>query len=350
MDQVLIAGGGITGAFIGYTLASRGIPARIIARGDDFPIASHNNTGGINPLIGPGIPGPMADFSLRAYQLHRQHWERIQALSGIDFRPRLVSRVNLAFSAAEKQALLALQELYAQAPGFTAQWLSVAELREREPRISEQVIGGLLTEGNATVDSERYTRAVLQAAEALGASVLRDEVTSWVPAADRVTVQCASGADHACAQLVLATGPWSQLFAAGASPVKPVKGELLLVEVDGPPFAFDIAIGFDGLNHYEGKRYWLGGTSEAIGFDVSAASAELIKQKMSRLIPQAGGFRVLEHRAALRPATPDGLPIVGRLAERVLLATGAGAKGMLWSAGMAELCVGLLCHEADEQA
>lgn len=63
------------------------------------------------------------------------------------------------------------------------------------------------------------------------------------------------------------------------------------------------------------------------------------------VLPALGEYEVAECAAGLRPMTPDNLPLVGRLDERTLVATGHGRSGFLlapWTAEriVAELRVG----------
>ena len=54
-----------------------------------------------------------------------------------------------------------------------------------------------------------------------------------------------------------------------------------------------------------------------------------------RLMPHLSQSRLALHTACLRPVTPDWLPIIGKPPgyENVVLATGAGKKGILLSPG-----------------
>lgn len=47
-------------------------------------------------------------------------------------------------------------------------------------------------------------------------------------------------------------------------------------------------------------------------------------------------MKTLDGRASLRATTPDRLPIVGRLAAGLWVSTGHGARGLTWSAWLAE--------------
>ena len=54
------------------------------------------------------------------------------------------------------------------------------------------------------------------------------------------------------------------------------------------------------------------------------------------VLPALGEYEFAECAAGLRPMTPDNLPIVGRLDERTLVATGHGRSGFLLAPWTAE--------------
>lgn len=351
MSDLFILGNGITGAFTAYLLARHGIHATVVGN-TDLHRASHINPGGINPLHGPGIPGVMEAFSLQAYHLHLNEWQTIAALSGIDFRGRIIDRLLLAFTAEEKAALLQNRMLYEAAAGFSARWLEPAEVAALDSRLTADSLGGLHTHGNATVDAERYSQALLAAAQALGATVVNDTIDSVHITAGGYCLQ-GRQQRYAAGRLVVATGAYSGnlLHETGLSlPVKPVKGELLQVRLS-TPLHFDITREKDGLYQFHGNLYWLGGTREDAGFDYStpAAHAETILDQVALLVPGIRDYAIEAHQAALRPGTPDGLPILGSPAghPQLFIATGGGSKGMLWSAGMAAAVVHWATGTAD---
>jgi glycine oxidase len=64
------------------------------------------------------------------------------------------------------------------------------------------------------------------------------------------------------------------------------------------------------------------------------------------VMPALGEYELAEVAAGLRPMTPDGVPVVGRLDDRTLVAAGHGRSGFLlapWTADQiaAELKVGV---------
>ena len=58
-DAVVI-GGGITGVFVTYYLARKGLSTVLVEKDGLAAHASGSNPGGLNPLHGPEIPGRMA--------------------------------------------------------------------------------------------------------------------------------------------------------------------------------------------------------------------------------------------------------------------------------------------------
>src|SRR3954447_26247885 len=120
--MIAVVGGGITGAFAAYFLARRGAEVTLIERDEVRAHASGKNPGGLNPLHGPGIPGPMQEVALEAFYLHLEH-----------FSPPRRPRLQLAVDADDVERLARSKELYDSAAGFSAAWLEREELLELEP-------------------------------------------------------------------------------------------------------------------------------------------------------------------------------------------------------------------------
>ena len=90
---VVVVGGGIAGAFSAFFLARAGADVTLIEREEIAGQASGNNPGGLNPLYGPGIPGPLQALAPEAFGLHLEHWDEIRR-TGIEFDGH--TRMNLA--------------------------------------------------------------------------------------------------------------------------------------------------------------------------------------------------------------------------------------------------------------
>lgn len=338
--RVAIVGGGITGAFAAYFLARAGAAATVVERGEIAGQASGNSAGGLNPLHGPGIAGPLGELALASLRLHLDHAEAIQRLSGAGAGPRAVPRIHVAMEPRDEAPLASLKERHDATAAFSARWMTAAELRRAEPRIGADALGGLWTEGSRQVDAGAYARAVHAAAQRLGARTVRAEARGLRHRDGRVRALLLDRGEHPCDAVVIASGPWCEgpaRWLGTALAVEPVKGELLLVEAR----ALAAEIGWRELGAYAAgpDRLWLGGTEDRHGLDArpSAAGREHILAGIGRLLPGLGTApRVLRHVAGLRPVTADGLPIVGIPAgwENVCLAVGSGRKGILLSAAV----------------
>jgi glycine/D-amino acid oxidase-like deaminating enzyme len=70
--DVVIVGGGITGMTTAYYLAKAGVPSVLVERDAIGSHASGFAYGGLSPLSGFGIPGPMAEIGQDGMRLHRE--------------------------------------------------------------------------------------------------------------------------------------------------------------------------------------------------------------------------------------------------------------------------------------
>jgi glycine oxidase len=291
----------------------------------------------------------MHALALESLRIHREHWDDLERRSATRFGARAAVRLHVALDDAEAANLLARQELYAAAPGFSARWLEPDDLRRLEPRICEEARGGLLTEGNAHVDPAPYTRAVAEAATSLGARIVTADAVGLRHDGGAVESVLTTGGEQPCDRLLIAPGVWAQKPSEWLGleiPVAPLKGELLLVDCDGPQPQADISWRDVGVYAAGGTRLVLGGVEDEAGYDEAPtrSAADRILAGVRGLLPGIGELQVLEQRAGLRPMTPDGFPIVGLVPgwENVCVAAGSGRKGMLYGAGLGQAAAELL--------
>ncbi|MEC9446849.1 MAG: FAD-dependent oxidoreductase, partial [Chloroflexota bacterium] len=83
--DVAIIGGGAAGCAVAYYLAQSGVSSTIIEREGIGNQASGNAAGGLNPLTGIGIPGPLGSFAWECYELHAGLYESLKYETGIDY-------------------------------------------------------------------------------------------------------------------------------------------------------------------------------------------------------------------------------------------------------------------------
>jgi D-amino-acid dehydrogenase len=128
-------------------------------------------------------------------------------------------------------------------------------------------------------------------------------------------------------------------------PVYPLKGYSITVDVDPAPGAAPRVSVTDSARKVVfariGSRLRVAGMAELVGHDASipATRIEALAQATRAVFPQASRLAALHPWTGMRPATPTGVPIIGRLAgapANMLFNTGHGALGFTLAFGSAQ--------------
>lgn len=334
--DVAIIGGGAAGCAVAYYLAQAGVKSTIIEREGVGSQASGYAAGGLNPLEGAGIPGPLGAFAWESFQLHIGLHDGLKQQTGIDYHHRTVSEIKLAYDERDLAGLAATIGNLASVPGFEARWLEPAEVSELEPRVSPGAIRGVYARGNAALDSLKFTEALAAAAQSAGAKIQSGSVLGLEGTGGKINKVLLEDGELECGQVVLALGPWSRKAEAWLDayiPVDPLKGEILRLELPGGPLEHNLSAGGAALYAKSDGLAWCGTTEEWRGFDREPLeeTRRSILKRVTALLPEAAQARLESHTACLRPVTPDWLPVLGLTPgwDNVYQATGAGKKGIL---------------------
>jgi glycine oxidase len=337
-SDVVVIGGGIIGSSIAYRLASEGSSVTVIERDSIGNHASGYALGLLNPT---NETGNIESINHQAFHMHKEMLGRIQDESGVDVQVLTMPHVELALEESEIPTLEAEVERINQFDGFKSSWLSPSEIREMEPRITEDMHGGVFVEDVILLDSYNLTLATAQAAEARGAEFVLGEATGIVYDKDKAVGVRMGDNSIACDAVVLALGPWSgtsSLWLDIDVPIVPQKGEIVRVEGMDPPLGMHIhgfALGSScSVVQKADGATWLAATvQDGTGFDVtpSTGALESLSQRGMRMIPELESHQLVLQTVCMRPITPDGDPILGKVPgkEGTFIATGTGGKGIL---------------------
>ena len=330
--MIVVIGAGVAhGCAAAYYLAREGLPVTIVERESPaFLGASGYAVGLLNPLTGTGVPGPMEAMSLFSYQTHLALWKELEEQSGVDFQPELLSHLELMLTEEDAGGAADLMARWGSVPGFSVQWLDSNEVLKIEPRVNGSVLGGILLDSLAALDSRSFTLALLEGARASGAVLAKGEVTGVGD--DSVTLH---DREIGCDAVVLATGPW----AGDASnwlgfdlPVGPLKGQIVHLQQMDPPL-WKHLVGPAQIASKEDGLVWLAATEEREGFDnrTTREARNLLVEKAVRMVPALADQPVVGQTSCLRPVAPDRLPIIGPVpgCDDVYLATALEKKGIL---------------------
>ena len=347
--DVVIVGGGIVGMATAYYLAKGGVPSIVIERDAIGSHASGYAYGGLSPLGGFGIPGPLAEIAQDGMRLHRELAESLVEETGMDVDFRVRPSLALALTEADVRRLQAALPWQQRQPGYAARWLDATEARRVEPRISEETIGAVLIEGTADVEPYRLVLALTRAAEQMGATVQHGRVTGLRREGERVTGVILERGEVACSAVVLGLGPWSGDTSSWIDTpieVRPLKGQILRLQAPGPPVACSVGWGHNYATTKTDGLLWAGTTEEEAGFDEesTAEARDEIGAALVKMLPAMADAQVVYQTACLRPLASDGLLLLGRVPalEHVYMATGAARKGIVYGPPMGRAIADLI--------
>ena len=339
--DVVIVGGGIAGTTAAYYLAKSGVPSVVVERDAIGSHASGFAYGGLSPLSGFGIPGPMAEIAQDGMRLHRELSKSLQDETGMDVDFRMRSSLALAFTASDVKRLQAAMPWQQQQPGYAVRWLDIADARRVEPRISDETLGAALIEGGGAVEPYLLVLALTRAAESLGVKVRHGKVVGLRRDHGRVSGVVLEREVLDCGTAVLALGPWS----ADASDwigvpidVRPLKGQIIRLQAPGPPIECSVGWGHNYATTKTDGLLWAGTTEEDAGFDEEStvAARDEIGDALVKMLPAMADAQVAQQTACLRPVASDGLLVLGGVPgfDQVYVATGGARKGILYGPAM----------------
>lgn len=391
--RVLVLGAGVIGVTTAYYLARQGYQVVVVDRQEDVAEeTSFANAGQISPGIAapwaaPGVPFKAikwlmqrhAPFSLKLtkdpfqyqwllrmlrnctsarYAVNKERMVRmaeysrdcldaLRAETGIEYEGRQKGTTQLFRT--QKQLDHAAQDIaILEQSGVPYELLKPSEIGRVEPAlsaVSDTLTGALHVPNDQTGDCNLFTRNLAALARELGVEFrLGCTVQSISSSGDQVTGVMIDGVLETADQYVLALASYSRamLLPLGIKiPVYPLKGYSLTLPIRNVAMAPQSTVIDEtykvAITRFD-QRIRVGGMAQVAGFDLELdpKRRETLEYVTRLLYPQGGDVAQGELWTGLRPATPDGTPIVGHTAYRNLfLNTGHGTLGWTMSCGSA---------------
>ncbi len=195
--------------------------------------------------------------------------------------------------------------------------LTTEELAALEPEVRFRSHAYLARED--AVDPRMLVAALVAAARNLGVELLTGSPALEVTAEHgRATGVRTAHAHYSAAVVVNCAGAWAPQIAPINIPTVPARGHMLSVRAaDAAPAAPLLAHVVRGPDCYivprSDGRLVIGSTLEPAGFDktVDARRIQRLRQAAEKIVPGIAQLKLHEAWTGLRPATPDGLPILG---------------------------------------
>ena len=328
--DAIVIGAGVIGLSLALELRAQGRSTLVLERGEAGREASFAAAG---MLAASQVAGPPAlrQMALESAAMFPDFVSGLESRSGarIDF---------------QRSGAIHYGELAAAVP------LSEPELKKLEPAASFLPPVYLLPED--FVDPRTLMAALIEAARRDGVVLLHgSEVTEILVERGRASGVKTAHSSYQAPVVVNCCGAWSAALSP-STPVRPVKGHMLCLL---PPAGVNLrhAVRSELLDVYmlprSDGRIVVGSTLEEAGFDKRVEPATILRlhQLAADLVPQLGEARIHESWTGLRPAAPDGLPLLGETAlGGYFLATGHFRNGILLAPATAAAMAQLIAGEA----
>lgn len=389
--HVLVLGGGVVGVTNAWYLAQAGHQVTVVDRQPgpaletSFANAGQLSFGYTSPWAAPGVPlkavkwlfeehaplaiKPTADLAqyrwllsmlrnctaaryavnkarmVRMSDYSRDCINALREQTGIDYEGRTLGTTQLFRTQQQLDAAAADIAVLAEY-GVPYQVLDREGIIAAEPAlaaVADKLVGALRLPEDQTGDCQLFTERLAQMAAAAGVQFRYGQTIEGLEySGDRITGVRINGKRETADQYVVALGSYSPLLVRPLGlplPVYPLKGYSLTLPVTNPEMApastildesYKIAV--TRFN----ERIRVGGMAEVAGFDLSLsakrrATLELVVRD---LYPHGGDLSAASFWTGLRPATPDGTPVVGPTPYRNLfLNTGHGTLGWTMACG-----------------
>lgn len=313
VSDVMVAGGGIIGLSIALELRRRGLSVIVADRGHAMRAASWA-AGGMLAARDPENPPALLPLSLQSLVLYPAYLNSVAAASGTDIPLRTRRTLQQIESGGMSATGSMLEEARRWIPGLVDTQKKFVWLEEEslDPRDLCRALPAAFLASQGTL---------LEQTPVLGIEEKNSGVSVLIP-----------GRRIEAATFVNCCGAWAGDRSLGGLPVAPVKGQAVTVALDAHRIRAVLRTPrFYAIPRGDG-RVTIGATIEHAGFDLTVEPHRIaaLIAAAAELLPELAGARQLESWCGLRPATPDGLPVLGRRAEEHCWhATGHYRNGVL---------------------
>lgn len=342
--NVVIIGGGVMGLLTALELVRAGCQVTIIEKNDFAQQSSWAGGGIISPLYPWRYPSAVSALAQWAQAAYPQLAQQLVELTGIDVELNRCGMLML--EAQDHRDALVWAQQYQQS--ITP--LTKADIQQLSPLLN-QFEQGLWLPHIANVRNPRLLKALIQAVKILGVNCISQaEVKEWHMTQGRVqAVETIHGQYYQADHFVLTTGAWTgqvlnKLDVKVA--IRPIKGQMILYKLPQQLLAQIVLYQGHYLIPRQDGHILCGSTLEDTQFDktTTAEAKEKLIHVATHLLPLLAKETPIRHWAGLRPASPNGIPYIGRVPSLANMWVNAGQfrNGLVLAPASARLLADLL--------
>jgi glycine oxidase len=334
MHDVIIVGGGVIGLSVARELAVQGSSVLVLDRGNPRDATSWAAAGMLAPQSEADGASPFFDLCLASAKLYPDWANHLHEESGID--PEYADS-GLLFVASTEEELCRLKRSleWQQSIGLKGELLSAEAAIRLEPHLTLPLTGAIFLPDECHVTPRRLLEALTGACAGKKVEIRNGvRVLDVMEAGGRVTGVRTSAEQVVGGKVIIASGVRSPQI-GGLSPTIPVtprKGQILSLTSDARQFTRMIRWQNAYMVPRRSGELIVGATNEDAGFDrsITPAGVGSLLEHAQQLSSHIADLPIGEIWTGLRPATPDGLPVIGAAGvEGLFYATGHYRNGIL---------------------
>jgi sarcosine oxidase subunit beta len=369
--NVVVIGGGVAGAAITYFLTRKNIEVILVEKGAIASGTSGRCEGDV--LICDKEPG----FDSRLGKLSQ------------DLFPQIAQELDYDIGWTQKGSLLAIENeeemevaktfcARLAAEGLPVRILDRHEVREVEPYLAEDIVGGMETDGDGSLYPMGLVYGLVSDAKKRGAQILTHNAVLDIKRDRKGSIArvITQQEEIITPQVVNAAGIWAPFIGKMVGldiPIRPRQGQMLVSErtfpvgprkvmefgymmakFEGGSYTrkvtpemekFGVALVFEPT---EAQNFLIGSSRRFVGEDTSC-DVEVLRamaQRAIRFFPIIKDINIIRSYAGLRPYTPDHLPIVSETeVPGFYVAAGHEGDGIGLSLITGKLVTQMICGE-----
>lgn len=307
--EVVVVGGGVRGLSVAYYLAKAGVNVVLVEKRFVAAGASGLSMGYVN--ISGKSPDPYTRLSKISADLFPALNDELEG--EIEYERN--GSVRMAVTEKDWNQLSKAVDDRNRTEGVNMRMVGIEEMRKMEPALSPELLGGYWCPIDGGVNSLKLTRAFAKHAKGLGARIYTGcEVRDIRVARNRIEGAVTNRMTIATHVVVNTAGIHTSQIAAMVGmkvPVFPERGQLTITEA--LPRLIHRTVG--SYKQFENGQFLLGVSNELVG-ENTRVTTEMITTRVrvaTQILPPLKAVRAARCAAALRPMTPDRLPIFEKM-------------------------------------